>query len=351
MTFQSDIWLLLWIGLVALLTHGIKLKRKELVLGQETERYSIIFAFIVFLPIFLFVSIGDIRSDIWTYLDGFNKLSPSFSDVFNNWWSDKGPGFTLIEVAIKHLFGNNSDAFRIVFGLIQTIPLVLVYRKYSEDYIFSIFLFITMGYYNGWMMNGLRQFVAACIVFATLPLLLKKKFIPTIIIILLAMTIHSSAMMMLPIVLVVWFEPWKKGILFSYVLFVIALFIFVNNNDMLSEEILKNDDGANPIRILISAIPVVLAFIGRKQIAADNNPLINVCVNMSVFTMLIYFVATFTNGIGTGRLPAYTGIFNLILIPYLASNVFEKHKSDYIKLFFILFYIAFFMYSLIIGTT
>lgn len=349
MTFQSDIWLLLWIGLVALITCSIKLKRKELVLGQETERYGIVFAFIVFLPVFLFVSIGEIRNDIWIYLKGFDKLSLSFSDVFNNWWSEKGPGFTLIEVAIKNVFGNNRDAFRIVFGLIQTIPLVLVYRKYSEDYIFSIFLFITMGYYNGWMMNGLRQFVAACIIFATIPLLLKKKFVPTIIIILLAMTIHLSAMMMLPIVLVVWFEPWKKGILFSYVLFVIALFIFVNNTDMLSEEILKNDDGANPIRILISAIPVVFAFIGRKQIAADNNPLINICVNMSVFTMLIYFVATFTNGIGTGRLPAYTSIFNLILIPYLATRVFEKDKSDNIKLFFVLFYIAFFIYCMITG--
>lgn len=81
-------------------------------------------------------------------------------------------------------------------------------------------------------------------------MLIKRKFVPLILIILLAMTIHSSAMMMIPIVLVVWFEPWKKGILLSYIVFVVALFIFVNNTDMLSEEILKNDNGANPIRFL-----------------------------------------------------------------------------------------------------
>lgn len=351
MTLQSDIWLLLWIGLITLFTKSIDLKRKETVLGKETERYGVIFAFIVFLPVFLFVSIGEIRGDIGAYLTIFNKISFSLSDVFKNWWSDKGPGFTLIQVLIKQVFGNNSDAFRIVFGLIESIPLVLIYRKYSDDYLFSIFLFITAGYYNGWMMNGLRQFVAACIIFAALPLLLKRRIVPTLIIVLIAMTFHASAMMMLPIILVVWFEPWKKGILLSYLVFVIALFIFVNNTDMLSEEILRSDNGSNPIRIVISAIPVVLAFIGRKQIAADNNPLINICVNMSVFTMLIYFVATFTNGIGTGRLPAYTAIFNLILIPYLAKNVFEKNKSDFIKLFFILLYLVFFIYSLITGTT
>ena len=170
-----------------------------------------------------------------------------------------------------------------------------------------------------------------------------------IIIILLAMTIHTSAMMMIPIALVVWFEPWKKGILISFIVFVVALFIFVNTTDMLNEEILKYDDGANPIRIVISAIPVVIAFVGRKKIESANNPLINICVNMSVFTMLTFFVATFTNGVGTGRLPIYTGLFNLILIPYLAKNVFDEKISKNIKLFFVIFYIAYFFYSMFTG--
>ena len=349
MTFQSDIWLLLWIGLVALVAYSAKLKRKETVLGQETERYSLLFASIVFLPVFLFVSVGEIRGDIGAYLDGFDKLSPSLNQVFQNWWTDKGPGFTLIEVIIKQIFGNNRDAFRIVFALMQSVPLVLVYRKYSVDYVLSVFLFITMGYYSGWMMNGLRQFLAACIIFAATPLLIKKKIVPTILIILLAMTIHTSAMMMIPIALVVWFEPWKKGILISFIVFVVALFIFVNTTDMLNEEILKYDDGANPLRIIISAIPVVIAFAGRKKIESANNPLINICVNMSVFTMLTFFVATFTNGVGTGRLPIYTGLFNLILIPYLAKNVFDEKISKNIKLFFVIFYIAYFFYSMFTG--
>lgn len=350
MTFQSDIWLLLWIGLVALVAYSAKLKRKETVLGQETERYSLAFAIIAFLPVFLFVSVGEIRADVWVYYGSFIKLSSSVSDVFQNWWNIKGPGYTLIEVFIKDVFGHNFDFYRIIICLIQSIPLVLIFRKYSEDYVFSIFLFIAMGNYNGWMMNGLRQFVAACIIFAATPLLIKKKIVPTILIILLAMTIHTSAMMMIPIVLVIWFEPWKKGILISFIVFVVALFVFVNTTDMLSEEILKNDDGANPIRIFISAIPVVIAFVGRKKIESANNPLINICVNMSVFTMLIYFVATFTNGIGTGRLPIYTGVFNLILIPYLAKNVFDEKISKNIKLFFVLFYTAYFFYSVFMGT-
>ena len=346
MTFQSDIWLLLWIGLVALVAYSAKLKRKETVLGQETERYSLLFAIITFLPIFLFVSVGEIRADVWAYYGSFIKLSSSVSDVFQNWWNIKGPGYTLIEVFIKDVFGHNFDFYRIIICLIQSIPLVLIFRKYSEDYVMSVFLFIAMGYYSGWMMNGIRQFVAACIIFAATPLLVRRKIIPTLLIILLAMTIHVSAMMMLPIVLVIWFEPWKKGIIISYVVFVITLFIFVNNTDMLSEEIKSVDNGANVLRIFISAIPFVIAFIGRKKIAADNNPLINICINMSVFTTLIFFVATFTNGIGTGRLPMYTALYNLILIPYLCKSVFNETVSKNIKIFFILFYIAYFFADL-----
>ena len=349
MTFQSDIWLLLWIGLVALVAYSAKLKRKETVLGQETERYSLLFAVITFLPVFLFVSVGEIRADVWAYYGSFIKLSSSVFDVFQNWWNIKGPGYTLIEVFIKDVFGHNFDFYRIIICLIQSIPLVLIFRKYSEDYVMSVFLFIAMGYYSGWMMNGIRQFVAACIIFAATPLLVRRKIIPTLLIILLAMTIHVSAMMMLPIAMVVRIEPWKKSIIISYLVFVLALFIFIYNTDMLSEEILEVDDGANPLRIIISAVPCVIAFIGRKKIASNNNLLINICVNMSVFTTLIFFAATFTNGIGTGRLPIYTGLFNLILIPYLCKSVFNETVSKNIKTFFVLLYIAYFSVDLIFG--
>ncbi len=349
MGIKSDIGLLLWIGLVAFVASATKLKRKETVLGQETERYSLLFAAITFLPLFLFVSLGEVRSDIWLYLKNYEELDLTFSQVFQNWWTDKGPGFTIIQILIKSIFGSDRTAFRIIVALMQSIPLVLVYRKYSEDYVLSVFLFTASGVYNGWMMNGIRQFLAACIIFAATPLLVKKKLIPTLLIILLAITIHSSAVMMLPIFLVVLFEPWKKGVILSFIVFVIALFVFINNTDILGEEILKNDNGSNPIRIFISAIPVALAFIGRKQIAQKNNQLINFSVNMSVFTVLIYFVATFTNGVGTGRLPIYTNLFNLLLIPYLVTNVFTEKTSKNLRLFFVLFYLVYFAYSLYSG--
>ncbi len=347
---KTDIWLLLWIGLVAFIAYATKLKKAETVLGQEVERYNLFFAAIVFLPVFLFTSIGDIRGDIWAYIGGFESLDASISDVLKSWREiNKGPGFMLIEVLIKQFVGSDRSAFRVVFGLIQSIPLVLIYRKYSEDYIFSIFLFIASGCYSGWMMNGLRQFVASCIIFAALPLLVKRKFVPLIAVILLAMSVHKAALIMIPVVFLVQLKPWGRLTIISFIILAIALYFYVGHSDWMSEETLQYARGANPLRFVIAAFPMVIAFAGRKRIAANNNPLIDICVNMSAVTFIVYVIATLTNGIMTGRLPGFTAIYNFILIPYLAKDVFDEKKSKNIKLFFILFYIAYYIYGLITG--
>lgn len=345
--FKSDLWLLLWIGLVAFVAYTAKLKRPETVLGQQTERYSLLFAAVVFLPVFVFTSLGEIRADIGVYLTNFRLLNMSISDVFATWHNnDKGSGFVLIEVIIKNIFGNNQNAFRIVFGLIQSIPLVLIYRKYSEDYVFSIFLFITSGFYSGWMMNGLRQFVASCIILAALPLLIKRKYIPLIAVILFAISVHRAAVVMIPVFLLVQFKPWSKITIIMLLVLAVVLYFYVGHSDWMSEETLQSSKGSNPLRIVIAAIPLVMAFIGRKKIAANNNQLINICVNMSAITVIMYIIASMTSGIMTGRLPGFTAIYSLILIPYLSKNVFDEKTSKNIKLFFILFYVAFFAYGL-----
>lgn len=347
---KSDLWLLLWIGLVAFIAYAAKIKKSETVLGQQTERYSLLFAAVFFLPVFLFTSVGEIRGDVWAYIDGFDSLNISISEVINTWWeNDKGPGFLLIEVLIKQYIGNDHTIFRIVFGLIQSIPLVILYRKFSEDYIFSVFLFITTGCYSGWMMNGLRQFVASCIIFAALPLMVKKKFVPLVAVILIAISIHRAAIIMLPVIFLVQLKPWSKITIVSLLALATVLYFYIGHSDWISEETLQASKGSNPLRILIATIPTVIAFVGRKKIELNNNPLINICVNMSIVTVIIYINASLTSGVLTGRLPGFTALYNFILIPYLAKDVFDESISKSIKLFFILFYTVYFLYQLAIG--
>lgn len=344
--YFDDLFLLLWIGVMAY-AGKTAAKQKVTVLGQEEEHYGWPFAIIVFFPIFRLAVYGDPRGDVGTYISNFYLTEMSVSQVFENWDNiSKGPGFVLIEMLTKEFVGGMSTDFRFVVGLLHAIPLIFIYRKYSVDYVFSVFLFIASMTYEGWMMNGIRQFIAATLIFAATPLLLKKRYIPLALVILMAYTVHSSALVMFPVFVAAIFKPWKKITILALIVFVAALTVYVSGQDYMSDEYASFDDGANPIRVVIALIPTFFAFIGRKKIAEKNNYLINICVNMSIISAMMYGVAIFTSGVTVGRLPGYTGIYNFILIPYLCSEVFDEKKSERLRLFFILFYIAYFFADL-----
>jgi hypothetical protein len=345
--YTNDIVLLIWIGIAALLSKSVT-RKKVTVLGQEEERYSWLFAVVVFFPIIWFVTTVFMRGDMYAYQGGYNSDNMTVSDVFQNWNSiDKGPGYSLLVAFCKSLGIINFQQFRLVLALLQSIPLILIYRKYSDDYVFSIFLFIANGIYDGWMMNGMRQFLAACIIFAAFPFMLKKKrVIFALLVVLLAMTVHNSAILMIPVILLVQFKPWGKLSIILMIGFAIALYIYIYNSNWMSEETLQQATGSNPLRIVVSAIPAVIAFVGRKQIAAANNHIVNICINMSIVTVVMYAVASLTSGILAGRLPGYTLIFNFILFPYLLNKVFNETISKNLRLVITLFYVAYFILDL-----
>lgn len=347
LTYTNDIVLLIWIGIAVLLSKSVT-KKKVTILGQKEERYSVFFAVVVFAPIFWFVTSTAMRGDMPAYKAGFDSFNMSINDVFQNWGSmDKGPGYSLLTAFSKSMGIETFQQFRRVLALLQSLPLILIYRKYSEDYVYSIFLFIAYMLYSGWMMNGMRQFLAACIIFAALPFLLQRRqTVFALLIVLLATTVHKSAIVMIPVLLLVQFKPWEKLTIILMIGFSIVLYVYVHYSDWMSEESLQQATGSNPLRIVVSAIPVVIAFVGRKQIAVANNQLVNVCVNMSIVTMIMHTIASLTSGIMTGRLPGYTLIFNFILFPYLLNRVFNEKISTNLRLSITLFYIAYFIVDL-----
>ena len=344
--YTNDIVLLIWMGIAFFLSKDAT-RKKVTILGQEEERYTLLFAVIVFYPLFWFVTTVFMRGDMYAYQDSYNDMTMTVGDVIQNWDSiGKGPGYSLLCAWSKSMGFNEFRQFRVVIALLQSAPLVLIYWKYSEDYVYSIYLFVATMSYDGWMMNGMRQFLAACLVFAAFPFLLKKKYVFTVLLLYAAVSVHKSAIMMIPVFILIHFKPWAKSTIFLMLVFMVVLYIYVRRSDWMDEETLQASRGSSPIRILINAIPVVIAFFGRKQIALANNRLINMCVNMSMVTVIVYIVASMTSGIMTGRLPGYTMLFNFLLYPYLLNKVFNETVSKNIRLLVTLFYVAFFIADL-----
>lgn len=333
-------FIFVWLVVMAYLSMNFPVREKIRVLGKVEVRWKIIWAVIVFIPVIHLVSTGSLRSDVGLYVASYKNTEASWSSVISALHSmESGFGYTVFQKTIKILTGGSVSSFRLILALCQIVPIILVYRKYSSEYLFSAFLFLATGNHIAWMMNGLRQFLAVAVIFAGTGFLVRKKLVPVIILILIASTIHTSALMMLPIVFIVQGKAWNKKTMLYIIAAVIAMFVFSRRIDLMEtllqgseyENAVSNwqslgDDGVHPIRVLVNAVPVVLAFYARKNISKKNDPLLNVCVNMSVISLGIYLIAMVTSGIMIGRLPIYVSLYTQILLPYL---IFAVDWGDY----------------------
>ena len=326
---------------------------------NQNRQWKLIWAIIAFFPVIYLVVFTAARSDTVLYLKIFQEISTSFEELKQVVLEhESGWGFLIFEILEKKVFGNNPIIFRLILALMHILPVIIVYRKYSNNYILSVYLFIASGCHIGWMMNGLRQFLAVSIIFAATSLLIERKYIKLIIIILIASTIHSSALIMIPVIFIVHGKAWNKKTMVFIILSIIAMYIFsknINTFDMLISNteyagtgaamVAAGDDGVNPIRVLVNAIPMLLALIGKRIIDQEDDIFINICVNMSVITTGIYLVGMVTSGIMVVRLPIYVSLYNFILLPYLAEKIFTPKSKDIFIILMIIFYFLYYLYG------
>lgn len=326
--------------------------------GFEASYVSPLYAWMLFVPIIYMAAFGRERGDVWLYMHNYRRLPVIWSDAIEliRSHSDSGRGFYIFETVISVLTNNSETAFRLIVALCHTIPLISVFRRYSPSYGFSVFMFAALGCHMGWMMNGIRQFLACTMIFAATPLMINKKYIPLIAVILLAYTVHTSAIIMLPIVFVVQGTAWNWKTVVLLLVAVVATYIFATVSGSF-DALLENteyastmasmqeygDDGVNPIRVLVYSVPAIMAFLYRREMAEYDEPVINICVNMSIITAAITLIAMVTSGIMVGRLPIYTNMYSFILLPYIFKYILGPRDAGWIKIAASVCYVAFYL--------
>ena len=350
----------IWLFFVGLMAKQLKLYNIENVNGVIVKRWHWISAVILFFPIFWLACMGPAINDIPMYLSAYKLLPSSFMGILQYLSTmESGQGFVIIEWLIKSVFGNSFTAFRVIIALIHSIPIIYIFRKYSEDYWIAIYLFVASSVHIGWMMNGLRQFIAVAIILFALPYVINRKYMKAIFIILLASTIHVTALCMLPIIFIVQGKVGNKRTMFFIVMAIIAMFI-LSKNPALMDTILGEteyagavtemqrlgDDGVNPLRVLVTAVPVLLAFVQRRRILREENPVIHICVNMSIITVGFNLIAMVTSGILMGRMAIYTNLYSFIIMPYLIRNAYTTKSQKIVNMLMIVFYFIFYCFEM-----
>lgn len=372
--------LLIWVSFIA-----FALQKSELETNAHTvcENYSIRrstikYAILLFLIPFVFAAFKITYADTESYIKTFNDISinTSLEKAISGFESNEL--FYAIQYLFKKYISADATSFFFVIALVQSILLIGTLRRYSENLGMSVYLFIASALYFSWMCNGIRQFLVVTILLSLTRLILKNKwyiYLP-IVLFLSGFTpiynfmgwgsppwflcgIHQSALIMVPIYFIVKGKALTKKVWILLIgLLLLTVFGLLNSfletttqNTMYAEDLtyVNNTKGANPVRFLVSLLPVLAVIIKKKEIDTDETPaIINLSINMSFVSSTLFLASVFTSGIFVGRLPIYCELYSLILIPWLINHTYEKDKRI-ISYFLYTLYFIYYIYQVFIA--
>lgn len=215
-------------------------------------------------------------------------------------------GFGVLSAILYRIFNGNYQYYNIVLGIITYYPVMSIYRKHSDSFGFTIFLYIaTLGCF--WSYNGVRQSLAGSICFGAFVFLYEKKYIKYVVCVLIASLFHTTALIMLPMMLFINMKPWsRKNILITLSLLLSIVFLgnlwsyIIGFLDYMGQEKLVNDygsavissNGVNILRILVALIPVVLSFIMHSKGIDEDDRALQLFENMTILSAIFMFAAT-----------------------------------------------------------
>ena len=258
---------------------------------------------------------------------------------------------------IQNIIRNQTDDPQVlifVCSAIALIPALIIIYFYCTPIELGIFMFFTYGYLGG-MMDGMRQYMAAAIV------LLGTKYLFSIkrgsifkyaVFVIIAYFMHSSALMMMAVYIVVRRKAWEKS---SYVLLLGSVVLAMGFDKILPsflgalEETSYSgyaengwftngvEGGSSLFRPIVSAAPIVVAYLNKDRMKMLGH-IGDILVNMAFLNMAIYVVATY-NWI-FARLAIYLSIYYIIFAAWVVSYAVKpKDKAVYVTGLVILFFL------------
>lgn len=351
--------MLLWIlalGVFSVLSPQTVYKYDSLE-GRKQVRLG----FALFTMAYIVIIIG-LRSgvgDTPAYITMFNDAPSQFSFSALEGY-EKDQGYFALSILFKQFISSDFHLWLLLIAAISGYAVVITLYKYSENFFFSIFLFITMTHFV-WMLNGMRQFIAVSILFANTRLLIEKKFWKYLILVLLLSTIHITALIMIPVYFIATAKPWGK-VMWGAAIVALAVGISLDRiaaswsfllEDSAYEGYLTaaaTSAGSNILRSAAALAPTVLALLCKKYTdQARDNKILNISIIMSVLSAVAYLCSSFSGGVLVGRLPIYFDMYNMFLLPWLVRHAFNKRSQSIVYLGLIVCYLAFFYSKAVYG--
>ena len=246
--------------------------------------------------------------------------------------------YFLIKLTHSYFWLFTISAFFIVFIYLRIII------KYSVQYVFSIYLFITLGIYT-FIFNGLRQALAMAIFSLALPYLLEKKPIKYLMICIVASFFHISAIAMIPFYFLIHLKVdslYKFLISFftSLVCSSYAVYYIASAQERYSSYATESDKAGGLLILSFYFILAIFLYLVHRIYKINDKSFIKILEFYICGVVFIIPIAMLgANASGPQRLINYFSWLLILLLPI----VFNKIKNFYIFIIFIIFMLCYFI--------
>lgn len=309
----------------------------------------------ILLAISVFTAVAGLRNNIgdtgtymrsYTLLENWNGVEEGTKDI----------GFIYFQLFLRNI-NTDPQFFIFITSFITQFLTLYTFYKYRSYIELELFMYITCSSFLV-SMNGIRQAMVASILFICTKLIEDRKFVPYLIVTIILSYFHSSAIIMIAAYFIAIQESWNKKTFIIIVLALLAFLFFYELApalfDMLgdssyseyADSIMEGGQGANVMRVIVNAVPVILAYVKRNELSKcwQNS---NIFVNMSLINLIVMMFSTYHWIFA--RFDFYFKLYNIVLIPYLIKYCFEKKDRDLIYFLFIVCYFIYFYYEQVIG--
>jgi len=336
------------INLILLIFFSFLIPRKNKIL-KHIYLGVITFQFIFFYGL-RHVSVG---TDTYTYLRIFNNI---VNGVGND---EIEVGYSIL-LKIISIFTNNFTIVLIIHGALIYIGLSVFLKRYSSNYFLAFLFWILLGFFPA-SMNLMRQYIAMTITLFTFHYAYNKQFGKYIISCLLAISIHSTAIVTLPLYFIVNFNLKRKHFAFISVIYMfflvfrnsianfLTLFYYGSSSEVF--ESYETTSGIGGLTIFIIGL-VILGYFLLKPFESTTQKFYKVIFNILIIAAFIQTMSSYSYLFT--RLGMYYFMFATIYIPVLFSkgkSLFKNPKVSWLlKKVILIFIVVLYTFSVVRGT-
>lgn len=308
----------------------------------------------------LFSGLRTSYNDTHNYISIFNNLSgvASFLSDAENLHPLGNPLFYFCANLLKHMV-DHAQVLIFTTSLFAQICFVRFIKRYSSNFVFSIFLYFTLGTF-ALSMAAMKQIVAMAVLTLAIPYLEKKKWVQYFLLVFVAMLLHTYAMAFAILPLFTG-RPWKQ---FTYVFMITVVIMLMNFQGVVTTFLEQADEAGKTIadyevfdnvsvnifRLAVYAVPPLISLIFQKWIFHDSSNMDHVLVHMSIISLACMIMGTESGANMFGRMGNYFELGTICSLPWMLEKTFDKRSHHLISTVAVIAFLGYFSYANMIAT-